>query len=176
MISKERAVERVESLLATSGLPHEPVVHGVEEHAFGWLIVWDSAEYARTRDPRDSLVGGGPYLVDRYDGSVHHIPVTTWVGEGWEELYLRQVRGVRAPDPLAASVRALVDSAGTVAAMNHLRKRAPRLGLQEAKAYVMAVRDGSEPPHELADLTREEEVCPPLAIETLAGPDRQRSA
>ncbi|MFJ7786683.1 YrhB domain-containing protein [Streptomyces albidoflavus] len=171
MISKERAVERVESLLATMRLAHELVVHEVKEHALGWLVFWNSAEYDRTRDLRDLLVGGGPYLVDRYDGSVHHIPVTTWVGEDWEELYLRQIKGVRAPDPLAASVLALMNSAGTVAAMHHLRKEAPRLSLQEARTYVMAVRNGAEPPHELADLTREEEVCPPLAIETVAGPD-----
>ncbi|XIE81607.1 YrhB domain-containing protein [Streptomyces sp. SBR177] len=93
MISKERAVERVESLLATMQPAHELVVHEVKEHAWGWLVFWNSAQYARTRDLRDLLVGAGPYLVDRYDGSVHHIPVTTWVGEDWEELYLRQIKG-----------------------------------------------------------------------------------
>ncbi|MGW8766108.1 hypothetical protein ACWGN5_26850 [Streptomyces sp. NPDC055815] len=48
--------------------------------------------------------------------------------------------------------------------------------LQEARTYVMAVRDGAEPPLELLNLTREEEVCPPLPIQTLAGPDRQQTA
>ncbi|MFF5706592.1 YrhB domain-containing protein [Streptomyces sp. NPDC012794] len=116
MISKERVVERVDSLLVAMRLTHELVVHEVKEHALGWLVFWNSAEYARSRDLRDLLVGGGPYLVDRYDGSVHHIPVTTWVGGDWEELYLRQIKGVRAPDPLAASVLALMNSAGAVAA------------------------------------------------------------
>ncbi|MGW0655761.1 YrhB domain-containing protein, partial [Streptomyces umbrinus] len=84
MISKERAVELVESLLAAerltwAGPVRELAVYGVEEHAVGWLVFWNSAEYARTRDLRDNLVGNGPYLVDRYDGSIHHIPSTTWV-------------------------------------------------------------------------------------------------
>lgn len=177
VISKERAVELVKSLLAAerltwAGPVRELVVCDVEEHAVGWLVFWNSAEYARTRDPRDNLVGSGPYLVDRHDGSIHHVPATTWIAEDWEELYLRQIKGVRAPDPLAASVRALVNSAGVVAAMSHLRKQAPRLSLQEARTYVMAVRDGAEPSEQLANLTREEENCPPLAIETLAGPDQ----
>jgi len=172
-MSQERAVERVEALLTSMRQPHELVVCEVEEHAFGWLVFWNSAQYARTRDPRDCLVGGGPYLVDRDDGSVHHIPVTTWVSEGWEELYLRQVKEVRTPDPLASSVRELVDSAGMLAAMRYLRKQAPRLSLQQARTYVMVVQDGAEPPQELVDLTHEEEACPPLAIETLAGPDRR---
>ncbi|MEW1929905.1 YrhB domain-containing protein [Streptomyces sp. NPDC088360] len=177
MISKERAVELVESLVPAERLTWaEPVralaVYDVEEHAVGWLVFWNSAEYARTRDPRDNLVGSGPYLVDRYDGSIHHIPTTTWLAEDWEELYLRQIKGVRAPDPLATSARALLNSAGVVAAMSRLRKQAPRLSLQEARTYVMAVRDGAKPSEELANLTREEENCPPLPIETLAAPDQ----
>ncbi|MFE5586951.1 YrhB domain-containing protein [Kitasatospora sp. NPDC056531] len=175
MISKERAVELVESLLAKERLTwagplHELAVYDVEEHAVGWLVFWNSAEYARTRDLRYNLVGSGPYLVDRHDGSIHHVPATTWIAEDWEGLYLRQIKGVRTPDPLASSVRALVDSAGVVAAMSHLRKQAPRLSLQEARAYVTAVRDGAEPSEELANLTREVDSCPPLSIETLAGP------
>ncbi|MEU9106189.1 hypothetical protein AB0D54_17895 [Streptomyces xanthophaeus] len=66
-------------------------------------------------------------------------------------------------------MRALVHSAGVVAAMSHLRRQAPRLSLQEAKAYVATVRDGAEPP-EPARLTRPEPQRPPRPIETLAGP------
>lgn len=124
---------------------------------------------------RQSLVGGGPYLVDRHDGSIHFVPVTTWLTEDWEELYLRQVKGVRTPDPLVSAVRSLVLSVGVVAAMSHLRKQAPRLSLQEAKAYVLDLRDGAEPSQELVDLTREPERCPPLPIRTLVGPVRRKS-
>ncbi|WP_189925964.1 YrhB domain-containing protein [Kitasatospora xanthocidica] len=176
MISKERAVALVESLLAEERLTwagplYELAVYNVEEHAVGWVVFWNTAEYARTHDLVHNLVGSGPYLVDRHDGSIHHIPAAMWPFEDWEELYLRQVKGVRTSDPLVSSVRALVDSAGVVAAMSHLRKQAPRLSLREARDYVMAVRDGVEPSEELADLTREAK-SPHLSIETLVGPVR----
>ncbi|MEU3844104.1 YrhB domain-containing protein [Streptomyces sp. NPDC028635] len=179
MVTKERAVELVEGLLSRqrqespwmARLPELAVCH-VKEHALGWLVVWQSVEYITSRDIGKMLVGHGPYLVDRQDGSIHHIPATTYVADVWEDLYLQQIRGVRPPDPLIAAVEALVHSEGTMAAMRHLRKRAPRLGLQQAKAYVMAIRDGDEPPEELVDLTRTLEPCPPLRISTLAGPVR----
>ncbi|MFE5366600.1 YrhB domain-containing protein [Streptomyces mirabilis] len=177
VVTKERAVELVEALLSRkrqespwmARLP-ELAVLDVKEHALGWLVTWQSVEYIRSRDIKKMLVGSGPYLVDRQDGSIHHIPVTTYVREGWEKLYLQQVRGVQPPDPLITAVQALVDSDGTMAAIRHLRKQAPRLGPQQAKAYVMAVRDGNEPPEELVSLTRKPEKCPPLPITTLAGP------
>ncbi|MFI1730405.1 YrhB domain-containing protein [Streptomyces acidicola] len=174
MVTKERAVQLVEDLLSrerqeSPWLP-EVAVCDVKEHALGWLITWQSVEYIRSRDLEKMLVGGGPYLVDRQDGSIHHIPVTTYCREDWEELYLQQVRGVRPPDPLIAVVRALVHSGGTMAAMRHLRKQAPLLAPREAKAYVMALRDGAEPPEELVNITRKQEMCPPLPITRLAGP------
>lgn len=178
MISRERAVELVESFLADEqsswpwkGPAPERVVYSVEEHSVGWLVFWNTAEHLRARDVRDRPVGsGGHYLVDRHDGSIHHVPGAWWLDEGWEEHYLLQTKGIRPPDPLAAAVRALVHSAGVVAAMGHLRKRAPRLSLQEAKAYVASVRDGAEPPEELASLTRKEPLQPPWPVETLTGP------
>ncbi|MEU0191577.1 YrhB domain-containing protein [Streptomyces afghaniensis] len=177
MVTKEHAVELVKALLSRqrqespwmARLP-ELAVCDVREHALGWLVVWQSVEYIRSRDIGKMLVGHGPYLVDRQDGSIHHIPTTTYVADVWEDLYVQQIRGVRPPDPLVAAVEALVHSEGTMAAMRHLRKQAPLLGLQQAKAYVMAVRDGDEPPEEPVDLTRTVETCPPLPIGTLAGP------
>ncbi len=137
----------------------------------GWLVFWRSAEQAGAPEVRGSFVGGH-CLVDRHDGSIHYVPAVGSEDEGWEEQYLLQIKGIRAPDPLACAVRALVRAAGVVAAMSHLRRQAPRLSLREAKAYVTAVRDGAEPPEELAGLTREEPKWPPLPIETLAGPVR----
>ncbi|MFD9479589.1 YrhB domain-containing protein [Streptomyces nojiriensis] len=180
VISKERAVELVDSYLARDRLtwpwrgavPELAVCH-VEEYAVGWLAFWNSAKYARTRDASDSLMGGGGHcLVDRHDGSIHYVPAAWWLDEGWEEQYLLQTKGVRPPDALAAAVRELANSAGLVAAMGHLRKQAPRLSLQQAKAYVATVRDGAEPPEELASLTRKEGDSAALPVETLAGPVR----
>ncbi|THA81581.1 YrhB domain-containing protein [Streptomyces sp. A0592] len=177
MISEERAVELAESLLAEarstmpwSGPAPELAVHHVEEHPVGWLVFWNTAAYARSGDARDGFGCSIHYLVDRHDGSIHHVPDATWQEEHWEEHYLWQTKGIRPPDQLAAAVRGLVESAGAVAAMRHLRKQAPRLSLQEARSYVAIVRDGTEPPEELASLTRPEPKWPLLPIETLAGP------
>lgn len=177
MVTKERAVELVEALLSRerqespwmARLPELAVLE-VVEHALGWLVFWQSVEYIRSRDAGKMLVGQGPYVVDGQDGSIHHIPVTTFVGGDWEELYLQQIKGVQPADPLIAAVRALVHSDGTMVAIRYLRKQAPLLGPRQAKAYVTAVRDGSEPPEELVGLTRKPETCPPLPITTLAGP------
>lgn len=183
MITKERAVELVESYLAKelptwpwSGPVPEPAVRGVEEYAVGWLVFWGTAGPDRTRDVSGRPVGSGSHcLVDRHDGSIHYVPAAWGLDEGWEEHYLLQTKGIRPPDPLAAAVRALVGSAGVVAAMGHLRREAPRLSPREAKAYVTAVREGAEPPEELAGLTRKEPKWPLLPVETLAGPVEQRS-
>ncbi|MFE5795450.1 hypothetical protein ACFQ8C_23140 [Streptomyces sp. NPDC056503] len=176
MISRERAVALVGSFLARNlptwpweGPPPTPDVYHVEERGVGWLVFWRSAEQARGDGPRGSFVGGH-YLVDRDDGSLHWIPAVRWDDEGWEEQYLTEVRGVRLPDPLAAEVRELARSQGVVAAMGRLRRRAPRLGPREAKAYVEAVVDGAEPPEELAAATRPEPARPLPPIETVAGP------
>ncbi|MEU8034736.1 YrhB domain-containing protein, partial [Streptomyces sp. NPDC049099] len=104
MISKERAVELIESFLARNlptqpwrGSAPTPDVYHVQERAVGWLVFWRSAEQARARDMRGSFVGGH-YLVDRHDGSIHYVPAVWWEDEGWEEQYLLQTKGIRPPD------------------------------------------------------------------------------
>ncbi|MFJ8434781.1 YrhB domain-containing protein [Kitasatospora sp. NPDC094019] len=176
MISRERAIELVESYLAGTTWPGggpmpEVAVHAVEEYSVGWLAFWDTAAFVRTWDARSSSGGGGSHvLVDREDGSLHFVPNARENDEGWEDHYLLQAKGVRRPDPLAAEVRALARSGGAVAAMGHLRRRAPALSLQQARSYLTAVREGAEPPEELAGLTREEPKWPLWPVETLAGP------
>ncbi|MEV6978946.1 YrhB domain-containing protein [Kitasatospora sp. NPDC093806] len=175
MISEQRAVELVEAYLAEErltwrweGEAPELVVHRVEEHGVGWLAFWTTAEAART--PGTATTIHGHLLVDREDGSIHHVPAAGWDDECWQEDYLLHAKGVRPPSPLAAAVRALAREDGTVAALRHLRREAPRLGLREAKAYLAAVRDGAEPPEELASLARKERTWPPVPIERLTGP------
>lgn len=64
-----------------------------------------------------------------------------------------------------------------MAALRYIRRRAPRMGLRDAKAYVDAVSEGGEPSECLARLAREEPEPLLLAIETLAGPlDEETSA
>ncbi len=168
MITRERAVQLAEALPARSDPP--PAVAKVQEHPLGWLVFWQSADYLRTRKLRYRLVGHGPYLVDREDGSIHHIPAATYRMPGWDALYREQVRGAALPDPLLPAVRDLVSSQGVVAAMRHLRQEAPQLTLTEAKAYVDAVRDGTTPPKMLTDRTRSRSRRFAAPIETLTGP------
>ncbi|WP_405014423.1 hypothetical protein [Kitasatospora sp. NBC_01539] len=177
MIPEERAVELVESLLADQRLAWprkgpvpDLVVRHVEEFAVGWLVRWSTAACDRPGAEHRGVMGGSHYLVDRHDGSIHHVPAAWWQDEGRQEDYLLQTRGTRPPDPPAASVRALAHSAGLVAAMSHLRKQAPRLSPQQARAYVTTVRTGAEPPEEPANLTRRVRTSPPLPVETLTGP------
>ncbi|MFE2104365.1 hypothetical protein ACFXAF_00605 [Kitasatospora sp. NPDC059463] len=184
MIDRERAIGLVESYLESErpaagerpagpgpGPGPERVVHAVEEHEVGWLVFWGPSPDDRARSTHDRPVGGHSHvLVDRYDGSLHYVAEAWWQPEGWEDHYLLQTKGVRRPDPLAAEVRALVRSAGVVAAMRELRRRAPRLGLPQARAYITAVRDGAEPPEDLAALTRKEPLAPFWPVDTLAGP------
>ena len=40
------------------------------ERDYGWLFIFNTAEYLRTRDRRFRLIGNGPLLVRREDGSV----------------------------------------------------------------------------------------------------------
>ncbi|GAA4831866.1 YrhB domain-containing protein [Kitasatospora terrestris] len=182
VITEERAVALVEALLAQqrqqnpwlarlSGL----AVSGVGEHELCWVVSWQSLDYLRSGNFSDLLVGHGPYLVDRLDGSIHYLTWTGRVDGSWERPYLEHVRGVPAEQPrdlVADGVAALVRSDGTVAAMRHLRRQAPALRLQQAKAYVAAVRDGREPPEDLAALTRRPVAEPTVAVHTVAGPDR----
>lgn len=171
VITRQRAVELAEALLAEEqrqqpSLP-ELAIFLVEDHAFGWLVYWQSVDYLRSRDFGKMLIGHGPYLVDREDGSIHHIPVTTHVDDNWEESYLEHIRGVKPPDALLTAVRDLLSRDGAMAALRHLRKQAPQLGLQDAKAYIDAVRNGDEPAENMLNHTRRRTV---LSIETLTGP------
>jgi hypothetical protein len=98
------------------------------------------------------LVGGGPLVVDGEDGSVRHVQP---VG-GWEQAYREQVRGVVPPDPLLDEVRETAGRDGWWPALRHLRRRAPRLTVGEAKAYVDALRAGELPAGDLLVRTRPE--------------------
>ncbi|MEU9591648.1 YrhB domain-containing protein [Streptomyces sp. NPDC048219] len=47
------------------------------------MISCTSEEYLRTGKPDFMLMGNGPYLVDRLDGSLHQIGVVSAVTEAW---------------------------------------------------------------------------------------------
>ena len=174
VVTKELAVQMVQAQLAEIRrvIPNYPelAIVRVTEYAVGWLITYQSAEYVRTGVFTTALVGNGPYLVDRYDGSMHRVPVTT-LGVNWQEMYLEQVKGITPPDPLLLAVRDIARRDGAVAAMRHLRRKAPRFTAQEAKEYVDAVRNGQEPAAELTRRTRTPRTWEDaLSFDTVSGP------
>ncbi|MFE2764603.1 YrhB domain-containing protein [Streptomyces halstedii] len=182
MITRERAVELVEALLLRErqespswALWPDVAVCRVVEHDLGWAVSWQSVEYIRG-DTDKMLIGHGPYLVDRYDGSIHHIPATTYRDPQWPEAYRRQVKGIspterpEPPDPLIAALRALVHSDGVLAAVRYLRRQILQLGIQDAKAHVIAIRNGSDSLEELSSFRGRDDKSWLLPISTLAGP------
>jgi hypothetical protein len=45
----------------------------VDEYDVGWVYFWNTRRYQRSLDRWDGLVGNAPFLIDRVDGSMHHI-------------------------------------------------------------------------------------------------------
>jgi immunity protein 35 of polymorphic toxin system len=41
------------------------------ERPFGWVFFYNSKRFVDTHDDRYALIGNGPLIVDRLDGSVH---------------------------------------------------------------------------------------------------------
>lgn len=46
----------------------------IAERDYGWLFTYTTAVFRRTRDPRKTLIGAGPALVLRNDGSIVKFP------------------------------------------------------------------------------------------------------
>ncbi|MEO3787181.1 YrhB domain-containing protein [Actinocorallia sp. B10E7] len=179
MIDRDRAVQLVEEILAQVQRNHPDLgpltVCAVEEHELVWLVHWDSDTWLRTRDPKHRIGGGGPYLVDREDGSIHTIHAVTAINDEWESDYRYRVKGLprpTGPDLMAIEVGQILVQHGKIAAMHHLRRTAPRLTRAQAQTYVSAIQAGQAPPADLAALTAPEptELDPVLQVRTITGP------
>ncbi|MFD9460711.1 YrhB domain-containing protein [Streptomyces sp. NPDC060027] len=186
MITREFAVLLVEAQLerdyhaelATYGTSVRVAVSRVMEHALGWMVSWQSEDYLRTPDHRHALVGNGPYLVDKEDGSLHRVPVVNAVTGAWENDYLTRVKGQYLPGPVDAlhdEVRSIADTQGRVHALRLLRRRVGGLSIRDATAYADALKAGQSPPADL--LAQAVEALPrprgPVAsgVETVTGPN-----
>jgi hypothetical protein len=182
VIDRETAVQIVEGQLARDyeadrALRSDAIllaVAGVREHELVWIVSWTSEEYLRTGNPDFMLVGNGPYLVDRLDGSLHQIGVVSAVTDGWQEDYRTRIRGqaVRtAVDDLHDEVRSVAAARGRIHAMHTLRQRLPVLSLAEAIEYVGALQAGAVPDHLATVATKElvPSVDPVLTATTIRG-------
>lgn len=171
MIDRETAVRIVEAQLERDDEADRSVrpdampmaVADVKEHELVWIVSWTSERYLRTRDPDFMVVGNGPYLVDRLDGSLHQVGVVSARTGGWQEDYRTRIRGqaVRtAVDDLHDEVRAVAAARGRVQAVRTLRQRLSALSLAEVVEYVDALQDGTVPDRLVRAAT--EEPAPPV--------------
>lgn len=46
------------------------------ERDFGWVFFYAPRRYLETQDPRDMILGAGPVIVLRQDGSTHFLPTS----------------------------------------------------------------------------------------------------
>ncbi|MFD8323332.1 YrhB domain-containing protein [Kitasatospora purpeofusca] len=153
--------------------PGRLVVSDVEEHELVWIVSYQTAEYLRTRDPRQLLGGNGPYLVDRVDGGLHALGSASDVNGGaWEDDYRRRIRKeltCAAVDDLHEELRRATAEQGRIIAMRLLRQRVPSLTHAQVVEYVTALRAGAVPDHLVA--AAREELVPPVhpadAVETI---------
>lgn len=180
MIDREAAVRLVEEQLErerrewlAKGVEQPAVaVAGVEEHELVWIVSWQSVEYLRTGSFRDMLLGTGPYLVDRVDGSLHSIGVVSAMSGAWMDDYRGRIRGLpvrTAVDDLHDAVRAAAAERGRLYAVRMLRWKLPGLSPSEAAHYARTLLDGEPPAHLVAAATAEltEPVDPVERVRTI---------
>ncbi|MGW0574754.1 YrhB domain-containing protein [Streptomyces sp. NPDC002920] len=171
MIDREFAIQLVEAQLERES-PGQLLVAHVEEHELAWIVSYQSAEYVRTGDPSQLLVGNGPFLVDRVDGGLHSIGVVSAVTGAWESDYRTRVRGMTtrtAVDDLHDELRQTTATRGRIFAMHVLRQKVPALAHAEVIEYVNALRSGSAPAHlvAIAAKTLVPELDPVLSVHTI---------
>ncbi|MFF3715550.1 YrhB domain-containing protein [Streptomyces prasinus] len=166
MIQREAAVRMAEDELErtfqeglSAGLhPRRMTVESVEQHELVWIVHWTSEEFVHTGKPEFILVGNGPYLVDRVDGSLHEVGVVAWVTGAWETDYRVRVRGLAertAVDDLHDEVSAVASTRGRIHAMHALRRRLPVLSHAETIAYATALLEGDAPEYLVEVAARE---------------------
>jgi len=75
MIDRTEAVTRARTYVSTLHWPgvEEMVLyeHAVLERPFGWIFFYNSRAFIESGRPEDAVIGNGPVVVDRRDGSVH---------------------------------------------------------------------------------------------------------
>ncbi|WP_031094429.1 MULTISPECIES: YrhB domain-containing protein [unclassified Streptomyces] len=180
MIEREVAVRTVEEQLErdyqqwramSADAKRMAIVH-VEEHELVWIVSWQSEEFVRTRKWEHSLVGNGPYLVDRVDGGLHSVGVVSAKTGQWEADYRARIRGLparTAVDDLHDELCGVAATRGRMHAVRTLRQWLPMLSPAEAIEYVRALLDGDAPARLVAVATKElvEPLDPVFAVKTI---------
>jgi Immunity protein 35 len=161
MISREWAIALVERKLtadweadpaARRALLGQPmVITGIDQHPLGWLISFNSKQYAESGDRRDAWIGQGPYLVDGLDGSLHMVHMQFCSGGlKWEDQYRQKIRGEIPSRELDTEVRRLLGLGRRFDAFKAVRRAGDGLTPAEARRVLDALGAGLEPPEDLA--------------------------
>ncbi|MGW6063001.1 YrhB domain-containing protein [Streptomyces sp. NPDC055189] len=169
MVDREYAVRLVEAQLARES-PEQSFATYVEEHELVWIVSYQSAEYARTGDFSQMLVGNETYLVDRVDGGLHWTGVLSLVSGEWEADYRTRIRGITtrtAVDDLHDELRQATATRGRMAAMRLLRQKVPALAYAEVVAYVSALHSGAAPARLAAVATETLAPAPDPVVHTI---------
>jgi len=95
VITESDARRIAEAELATSYYP--AVITRVVEQDRGWEFHWDYAAYVETGDRYYSVIGGGPILVSRQDGSIIPGPPLPTVPTDDDGVVAIQARFLRVP-------------------------------------------------------------------------------
>lgn len=86
-ISRKAAERRVAAYLARARPELEVLTDETREYKGVWLVAADSHAYARSRDIRDMMIGGGAILVDSRNGEMFSSG-SAETPEYWVERYL----------------------------------------------------------------------------------------
>jgi len=79
VIDRETAYQLVQAVLKTRGKYLEDgdtlqiINTSIIETDYGWVFFWNSKKYLETKKSRYFLVGNGPFVVEKADGSVHQL-------------------------------------------------------------------------------------------------------
>ena len=60
------------------------------EEDFGWVFFYDTKRYLETHNRRDGLIGNAPFIINRYDGSLH-VTGTAYETEHYINDYRKQL-------------------------------------------------------------------------------------
>ena len=108
----EQARELVEEELAPSrqwsDLDSPLIIVSSTEYAWGWVFFYDSRKHQETGEFDDMLIGGGPYIVNRNNGSLHSTGSAKSIDEYIAEFESQLADGVQNPSPHKQHKRSLL--------------------------------------------------------------------
>lgn len=61
------------------------------EFEYGWVFFYQSAEYLRTGDYSEILLGNAPFIINKYDGSLY-VTGTAYSEEVYIEEYIQMMK------------------------------------------------------------------------------------